>query len=72
MTAECPYTLEWDARFPSKLSLPMDGSGPTSNTWFPGSTRILSQNGFSIGSAVFAGLTSVTGRIEMHCAFVSI
>ena len=37
-------------------------SGPSSNTWFPGPTRILSPNGISIGASatVFAGLTSVT------------
>jgi len=38
------------------------GSGPPSNTWFPGLTRVLSPNGISIGSAVFAGLTSVTDQ----------
>jgi len=29
-TAECPYTLQWDAPFPLKIapSLPMGGSGP--------------------------------------------
>jgi len=37
-------------------------SGPQSNTQFPGPTRILNPNGISIGSAVFAGLTSVTDR----------
>jgi len=30
--------------------------------WFPVSTSVLNQNGISIGSAVFAGLTSVTDR----------
>jgi len=39
------------------------GSGPPSNTWFPGSTRVLNPNGISIGSAIFAGHTSVTGRL---------
>jgi len=33
-----------------------------SNTWFPGYIRVLNPNGISIGSAVFAGLTSVTDR----------
>ena len=28
MTAECLYTLQWFACFPSKLSLPMLASGP--------------------------------------------
>ena len=47
---------------PSKLPLAMGGSGPHSNTWFPGPTQVLNPNGISIGSAVFAGLTSVTDR----------
>jgi len=38
------------------------GCGPQSNTWFPGPTRVLNPNGISIGSAVVAGLTSVTDR----------
>jgi len=37
-------------------------SGPPSNTWFPGPTQVLNPNGISIGSAVFAGITSVTDR----------
>jgi len=44
---------------PSKLALPMGDLDP-SNTWFPGPTRVLNPNGISIGSAVFAELTSVT------------
>jgi len=40
----------------------MGGSGPPSNTWFPGPTQVLDPNGSSIGAAVFAGLTSVTDR----------
>jgi len=62
VTAECPYTLQWDAPFPSKLPLPMGESGPPCNTWFPGPTQVLNPNGISIGSAVLAGLTSVTDR----------
>ena len=38
------------------------GSGPPSNTWLPRLTRVLNPNGISIGSAVFAQLTSVTDR----------
>jgi len=38
------------------------GYGPPSNTWFHEPTRVLNPNGISIRSAVFAGLTSVTGR----------
>jgi len=49
--------------FPEKkLPLPMGGSGFPSNTWFPGPSRVLNPNGILIGSAVFAGLTSVTDR----------
>ena len=33
-----------------------------SNTWFPGPTRVFDPNGISIGSAVFAGLSSATDR----------
>ena len=43
----------------SKLPLPM-GAWTPSNTWFLGPTRVL--NPISIGSAVFAGLTTVTDR----------
>jgi len=41
----------------------MGKSGPPSNTWFPGPTRVLNPNGMSIGSAVLAGLTDVTDRL---------
>ena len=51
---------------PSKLPLPMVGSGPTSNTWFAGPTRVHNPNGILIGSAVFAGLTSMTHRPTDH------
>ena len=47
---------------PKHLLLPIGGSGPPSNTWFPGPTQVLNPNGSSIGAAVFAGLTSVTHR----------
>jgi len=47
---------------PSKLPLPW-GSGLPSNAWFLGHTRVLNTNDISIGSAVFAGLTTVTDRL---------
>jgi len=62
MTAECPYTLQWDAPFPLKIAPSHGESGPPCNTWFPGPTRVTNPNGISIVSAVFAGLTSVTDR----------
>ena len=45
-----------------KLPLPMGISRPPSNTWFPGPTQVLNPKGSSIGTAVLAGLTSVTDR----------
>jgi len=47
---------------PVKIAPSHGGSGPPSNTWFPGPTQVLNPNGISIGSGVFAGLTSVTDR----------
>jgi len=40
---------------PSKLPLPMGGSRPPSNTWFPEPTEVLNPNSISIGSAVLQG-----------------
>jgi len=62
MTAACPYALQWE----QWDALSHGGSGPPSNTWFPGPTRVLNPNGISIGSTVFAGLTSVTDRQTDH------
>jgi len=59
-TAEYPYTLQQAAPFPQKFPLPMGGIWAPSNTWFLGPTRILNPNGILIGSAVFAGLITVT------------
>ena len=39
------------APFP-KIAPYHGGSGPPSNTWFPGPTRVLNPNGISIGSSV--------------------
>jgi len=60
MTAESPYTLQWDALSPSKLPLPMG------DLWFPGPTPVLNPNGISIDAAIFAGLISVTDRPIDH------
>jgi len=56
------YTLPWDVPFPLKIAPCHGGSEPPSNTWSLGSIQVLNPNGISIGSAVFAGLTSVTER----------
>jgi len=61
MTAEFPCTLQWDAPFP-KIAPSHRGIWTPSNTWFLGPTWVLDPNGVSIGSAVFAWLTSVTDR----------
>jgi len=62
MTADCPYTLQWNVHSPLKIAPLHEGSGLPSNTWFLGPTQVLNPNGISIGAAVFAGLTSVTDR----------
>jgi len=66
MTAECPYTLQWDAPFPLKIALFHRGIWTPSNTWFLGAPRVLNPNGISIGAAVFVGLTSVTDRRQTN------
>jgi len=45
--------------FPSKLTLIYGDSKPPCNTWFLWPTRVYNPNGISIGSAVFAGLTTL-------------
>jgi len=61
--AESPYYFTMGRPFsPKNLPLPIRGSEPPSNTWSLGLTQVLNLNGISIGSAVFAGLTSVTDR----------
>jgi len=62
LTAECPYTLQWDAPFPLKIAPSHGGPGTSSNTWFPVPTRVHNTNGILIGSAIFAGFTSVTDQ----------
>jgi len=47
---------------PIKIAPFHGGSGPPSNTRFSGPTRVLNPNSITIGSTVFAGLTSVTDR----------
>ena len=46
--------------FPLKIAPSHGGSGPPSDTWFPGRNQVLNPNGISLGLAVFEGLTSVT------------
>ena len=58
LTAESPYTLQ-RAPLSPKIATSHGGSGPPSNTWFLGAIRAHNPNGISIGSAVFAQMTSV-------------
>jgi len=69
VTTECPYTLQGAAHYPLKIAPSHRVSGPHSNTWFPGQSKSPTQTasvGVSIGSAVFAGLTTVTDRPTDH------
>jgi len=67
LTADSRYTLQRVTPFPHlKLSLFIRRSGPPSNAWFPiGPPEFLTQTA-SIGSAVFAELTSVIDRQTDH------
>jgi len=64
--------FQW-ALFPKKFPIPMGGSGPSSNTWFPGPTSVLNPKRHLDRFSRFAGLTSVTGhatrynRLHLHC-----
>jgi len=63
LTVERPYTSQWaPPLFPKASPLPMGGSAPATNTWFLGPTRVITPNGISTGSAVFAGLMKVTDK----------
>jgi len=56
--------IQTGAFVPSSFSscpFPVGDMDP-SNTWFPGPTQVFNPNSISIGSAVFAGLTTVTDR----------
>ena len=60
LMVECPYTLQWDAPFPSKLPVRMEDIHPPANTCFLRPTPLRIPNGISIGSAVFAQLTAAS------------
>jgi len=60
MTADCPYTLQWFACFPLKITPCHVGIWTSCSTWFIGPTQVRNANGNLVVSAVFAGLTSVT------------
>jgi len=68
VTAECPYTLVWAALSP-KIVPSHWRSGPPSNLWFLGSIQAHNRNSISIGSAVFAQMTTVSLYFTMSRPF---
>jgi len=54
-------TWQWTAPFSPKCRFPR-GDWTPFKTWFRGPTRVHNPNGMSVGSSVFAGLTTVTDR----------
>ena len=62
LKSEDPYTLQWAALFPLKAFPSHLAMWTPYNTWFLEPTRVHNPNGISIGSAIFAGLTTVTDR----------
>jgi len=64
-TKGCPFP-------PSKFPLHIAGCEPPSDTWFVSPTQVHNPNGISIGSAVFAGLTSVTDQATRSVTIDSI
>jgi len=55
---QCVHILYNGLPLPLEIVPSHGGSGPPSNTWFPGPTRVLNPNGILIGSAIFSGLQS--------------
>ena len=51
-----------------KMPLHLRGFGPPSDTWFRGPTRVFTQNGMSIGSAVFFAPRTVDCPITLEWA----
>jgi len=68
LTAECPYTSQWAApSHPPKLLLPMGDIDPDVTNASLGPPESSTPTAcISVCSAVFAGLTSVTGRQTNH------
>jgi len=61
-TAHHRVTIYFAIYFPLKIDFSGWESGPPFNTRFFGPAIVLNPNAISIGSAVFAGLTTVTDR----------
>jgi len=59
-TSECPYTFQWASPSPFIIAPCYWGIWTPSITWFLEPTRVLNPDYIWIGSAVFAGLITVT------------
>ena len=57
LTAESPYALQWAPLSP-KIALPMGHLDPPTNTWFLETIHAHNPNSISIGSTVFAQLST--------------
>jgi len=62
LTAPSPYTLQWAAPFPLRIAISHGVSGPSSNTWFLGPTRVHNPYGILIGAAVLTDPTDHATR----------
>ena len=62
LTAQSRYTSQQATRSPPQNCLFPRRPVLPSNTWLLGPTRVLNRNGMSIGSVVYAGLTTVRDR----------
>jgi len=66
MTQSVPILYNGTPFPPKNCPFPWGDLDTQSNTWLPGTTRVLSPNGILIAWAIFAGLTSVTDRQTDH------
>jgi len=60
LAAKCPHTLQWADAVPLTIANLHGGPGPPANTWFFELARVHNPNGILIGSAVSAGLITMT------------
>ena len=73
LSAECPYTSQWDASFPLKIAaFHGGGSGPYLMHGSLGPPESSTQKASSSVQPFFAGLTAVTDRQTHATSFVTI
>jgi len=71
LTTGCAYTLQWAAPSPQNCLFSWQIWTPC-NSWSLRPTQVLNPNGISIGSAVFARLTTVTDRQTRQTTLLSL